>query len=49
MPPGCAFAARCPLAGDDCRAAAVPEQALPGAEGHAARCLRAGVQPVAAA
>ena len=49
MPPGCAFAARCPLAGDDCRAAAVPEQALRGAEGHAARCLRAGVQPVAAA
>ncbi len=49
MPPGCAFAARCPLAGDDCRAAAVPERALPGAEGHAARCLRAGVQPVAAA
>ena len=35
---GCAFAARCPWAGDDCRAAAVPEALLAG--GQAARCLR---------
>jgi peptide/nickel transport system ATP-binding protein len=40
MPTGCAFAARCALAGDDCRAAPVAEVAVPGAAGHAARCLR---------
>jgi peptide/nickel transport system ATP-binding protein len=38
LPAGCAFAARCALAGDDCRAAPVAELALPG--GQAARCLR---------
>jgi peptide/nickel transport system ATP-binding protein len=41
MPRGCAFAARCGLAGDDCRAAPPPELTV--APGHAARCLRATV------
>jgi peptide/nickel transport system ATP-binding protein len=49
MPAGCAFAARCPLAGDDCRAAAVPERAVAGTADHAARCLRSAAQTVAAA
>ena len=40
MPAGCAFAARCALAGEDCRAAPVAEVAAPGPAGHAARCLR---------
>jgi peptide/nickel transport system ATP-binding protein len=48
MPAGCAFAARCALAGEDCRAGPVAEVAVPGAEGHAARCLRT-VAPAGAA
>ena len=37
-PPGCAFAPRCPLAGEDCRRAVPPSTAL--GEGHWAACLR---------
>jgi peptide/nickel transport system ATP-binding protein len=37
MPLGCAFAERCDLARDDCRAAPPPEQAV--ASTHAVRCL----------
>jgi peptide/nickel transport system ATP-binding protein len=48
MPEGCAFAARCALAGDDCRAGPVAEFAVPGAAGHAARCLRTQVPAGAA-
>jgi peptide/nickel transport system ATP-binding protein len=40
LPAGCAFADRCPLAIDGCRAAMPPERALGG--GHAARCIRIG-------
>jgi peptide/nickel transport system ATP-binding protein len=43
----CAFAGRCSLAGDDCRAAPVAEH--PVAAGHAARCLRAAAPAAAAA
>jgi peptide/nickel transport system ATP-binding protein len=43
MPAGCAFADRCPLAGDDCRAAPPGERPADDAiAGHAARCLRVG-------
>jgi peptide/nickel transport system ATP-binding protein len=38
MPPGCAFADRCPRAGDDCRAA-LPADIAVGAA-HAAACVR---------
>ncbi|TQF05283.1 ABC transporter ATP-binding protein [Kitasatospora acidiphila] len=38
LPPGCPFAPRCPLAGDDCRTAEPP---LTGTDGHQAACLRA--------
>ncbi|KAA2236101.1 ABC transporter ATP-binding protein [Salinarimonas soli] len=38
LPPGCAFAPRCPLAADACRAAAPP--ALDVGPGHRARCIR---------
>jgi peptide/nickel transport system ATP-binding protein len=38
LPDGCAFAERCALAGDDCRAAPVAERAA--AHDHGARCLR---------
>jgi len=38
LPPGCAFAERCPLAADACRAAPPPEHAT--AAGHHARCIR---------
>ena len=41
MPAGCAFAERCPLVIDACRAAVPPEFVL-AADGHAARCLRTG-------
>jgi len=40
MPPGCAFAERCELAVDACRAAPPDEFDLGG--GHAARCIRIG-------
>ncbi len=40
MPPGCAFAERCPRAGDDCRGA-LPADVAVGAA-HAAACLRLG-------
>jgi peptide/nickel transport system ATP-binding protein len=43
MPSGCAFAARCALAGDDCRAGPVAERTVAGAADHAARCLRVAV------
>ncbi len=39
LPPGCAFAARCSLATDACRAAQPPAIEL--APGHRARCIRA--------
>ena len=38
LPPGCAFAERCPLATDACRAA--QPQAIELAPGHRARCIR---------
>ena len=38
LPPGCAFAPRCTLAGDPCRIA--PPDAVPLAPGHFARCVR---------
>ncbi len=38
LPPGCAFAPRCPLAIDACRAAAPPAIAI--GPGHRARCIR---------
>ena len=38
MPPGCAFAERCPRAGDDCRAA-LPADTVVG-PAHAAACIR---------
>ncbi|AXI76314.1 dipeptide ABC transporter ATP-binding protein [Peterkaempfera bronchialis] len=38
--PGCAFAARCPLAEDRCRTQAPP--LLPGADGHRTACWSAG-------
>jgi peptide/nickel transport system ATP-binding protein len=38
LPPGCAFAERCPLAADACRAA--QPQAIELAPGHRARCIR---------
>jgi peptide/nickel transport system ATP-binding protein len=38
MPPGCAFAPRCRLAGEDCVAATPPMRAI--AAGHHAACLR---------
>ena len=38
LPPGCAFAERCPLAIDACRAAVPPAVEL--AAGHRARCIR---------
>ncbi len=58
MPGGCAFAARCALVGDDCRAGPPPERAVAEghaawpstrvvAEGHAARCLRVTVAEAA--
>jgi peptide/nickel transport system ATP-binding protein len=37
MPAGCAFAARCDLVRDDCRAAPPPQQSVSGT--HAVRCL----------
>nr|HMS81770.1 ABC transporter ATP-binding protein [Burkholderiaceae bacterium] len=40
LPAGCAFADRCTLAIDACRAAAPPEFVL--GDGHAARCIRIG-------
>jgi peptide/nickel transport system ATP-binding protein len=45
MPAGCAFAARCDLARDDCRAAPPPEAVV--ADAHAVRCLhwREGAAP----
>ncbi len=45
LPPGCAFAPRCPKALDAC-AAAVPE--LEGAGAHRAACIRAGDAGIAA-
>jgi len=42
LPQGCAFAPRCPQAGDDCRAA--PPPAFPVGEARQVRCYRA-VQP----
>ncbi|MFB7663796.1 dipeptide ABC transporter ATP-binding protein [Kitasatospora sp. NPDC056138] len=38
LPPGCPFAARCPLAEDRCRTGEPP---LTGADGHLAACVRA--------
>ena len=38
LPPGCAFAERCPLSADACRAA--QPQAIELAPGHRARCIR---------
>ena len=38
MPPGCAFADRCPLVIDACRAAMPPDARV--GEGHTARCIR---------
>ena len=38
LPPGCAFAPRCPLAIDACRAAAPPQVEI--GPGHRARCIR---------
>ncbi|KJK58979.1 ABC transporter ATP-binding protein [Saccharothrix sp. ST-888] len=38
LPPGCPFAARCPLAEDRCR---TEEPRLTGADGHLAACVRA--------
>ena len=38
LPPGCPFAARCPVAIDDCRAAEPPLQDI--APGHRAACIR---------
>ncbi|MGE7435815.1 ABC transporter ATP-binding protein [Kitasatospora sp. NPDC001175] len=38
LPPGCPFAARCPLAEDRCRATEPP---LTGADGHLAACVKA--------
>ncbi|MGK4580950.1 dipeptide ABC transporter ATP-binding protein [Kitasatospora sp. HPMI-4] len=38
LPPGCPFAARCPLAEDRCHSAEPP---LTGADGHLAACVRA--------
>jgi peptide/nickel transport system ATP-binding protein len=38
LPPGCAFAPRCRLSDDRCRAAPPPEFAL--APDHSTRCLR---------
>jgi peptide/nickel transport system ATP-binding protein len=40
-PAGCAFAPRCPLAVDECRAA-VPDLVAANAAGHAARCIFVG-------
>ena len=45
MPAGCAFADRCTLALDACRAAQPAEVALGSGSGHMARCLRAGEAP----
>lgn len=42
LPPGCAFADRCALVGDDCRAA-LPPAVVTGPE-HRAWCLRAGTR-----
>jgi peptide/nickel transport system ATP-binding protein len=51
LPPGCAFAARCTLATDACRAAQPP--AVEVSPGHQARCIRtdaaAAIAPVALA
>ncbi|CAG6395782.1 ABC transporter ATP-binding protein [Streptomyces cocklensis] len=41
LPPGCAFAPRCPLAEDRCRTAE-PELAAAAGEPHLAACVRAG-------
>ena len=41
VPPGCAFAERCTLAIDACRAAP-PAEAAQAGPGHAARCIRSG-------
>ncbi len=41
MPPGCAFAPRCPLAGEDCDLGTPPMESV--APGHHAACLRVGV------
>jgi len=38
LPPGCPFAPRCPLAGDECRAAEPAPRTV--APGHAAACIR---------
>jgi peptide/nickel transport system ATP-binding protein len=40
LPAGCAFAERCPLAIDPCRAAMPADHAL--GAGHSARCIRIG-------
>jgi len=40
LPPGCAFAPRCPLAVDACRSGDIPLETV--APGHAARCIRTG-------
>jgi len=42
MPPGCAFAPRCPLAGPDC-AAALPEARIAG-PAHRAACIRVAAE-----
>lgn len=49
IPPGCAFASRCSLATDVCRAA-VPDlsQRLPELAGHSVACLRADERTSAA-
>ncbi|MEQ8966410.1 MAG: dipeptide/oligopeptide/nickel ABC transporter permease/ATP-binding protein [Azospirillaceae bacterium] len=39
LPPGCAFAPRCPLAIDACRSGDIPLETVE--PGHAARCIRA--------
>ena len=41
LPPGCAFAPRCAMASDACRAGEIPVVAL--AEGHTARCLKTDI------
>jgi oligopeptide/dipeptide ABC transporter ATP-binding protein len=38
LPPGCAFAPRCPLASDECRAVDPPLTPVPGDDEHAAAC-----------
>ncbi len=40
LPPGCAFAPRCPEATPDCRQADVPLKTLDAAQNHLVRCLR---------